>query len=165
MNRVILIVAAPLAGCAGAQFSDNGSSNSVQFYQTIPALLVTVDADCKVTSQVVSLPGKPRYVSFQSGLGKAQTAVNFGPGGILSSVNVETESQAEDALKIAQAVMGAAAGAAFTGEGSKGPEKKVTCTPGTGAYPINPDGTIGNTPIFHPDLRQITNVTVVDSNK
>ena len=127
-----IIALIPFAsGCAGVQLSNVDDGRSLEYRAAIPAITVSQDAECKVTSQVVSIPGAPRYMSFRSGLGKAETAVDFGPGGTITKFNSKTEGQVDDALKIANAVLGAVGGPAGMVSGAPG-----KCKPSTQTYLI-----------------------------
>ena len=142
-----------LSGCAGVVFHDHdGKPSRLEYYQTIPAMLVTVDAECKVASQVVSLPGESRSMDFRSGLGRSETNVTFGPGGTISSINAKNEGAVDDALKIAQAVMGVAANNVVETNLPKGEQPaKPACKPTALAYRIRGSGgevTVDKTPVF-----------------
>lgn len=66
--------------------------------------------------------------------GKAETAIEFAPGGTITKINSKTEGQIDDVLKIPSAVMGAAGmrPAVDGGAGSK-------CKPTVGTYLISYD--------------------------
>jgi len=139
MARILVLVACiALPACAGVQFSDQKSDNSLEYRTAVPAVTLTVDADCKATSQFVSLPGPPRYISFRSGLGKADTSVDFGPGGVITKFNSKTEGQTADALNVASAVMGAMGIAGLDAGG--GGDKPKKCKPTLATYLISYDG-------------------------
>lgn len=119
-------------------FSDANDGKSLEYRSAVPALTLSLDAECKASSQVVSLPGPPRYMAFSSGLGKAETAVDFGPGGTIVKINSKTEGQTEDALKILSTVMGAAATTAAVDGGGKD-ATAAKCKPTVATYLINYD--------------------------
>lgn len=116
-----------LASCAGVSFSNQDDGRSLEYRSVIPAMRLIIDAECKITSDVVSIPGPPRYLAMRSGLGKGDTTVDFGPGGIITKINSKTEGAVDDALKIVKAVTGIAAL-----DGSA----KPTCPPTTTTYLI-----------------------------
>jgi hypothetical protein len=141
MSRALkaAVLSCALSSCAGAGFSDVNDHRSLEYRAAVPAITVNLDADCKVTSQVVSIPGPPRYISFRSGLGKADTSVDFGPGGTIAKFNSKTEGQVDDALKIATAVMSAARAAPAMVEGGKGASEGPKCKPTAATYLIDYD--------------------------
>lgn len=91
------------SGCAGVTFSNHDDGSSLEYHSVVPAMQVNVDADCKLTTAIISIPGPPRYLAMRSGLGKADTTVEFGTGGIITKINSKTEGQVDDAIKIAKA--------------------------------------------------------------
>lgn len=121
-----------LGGCAGVYFNDQYRENAVEYRSTVPVVLVTIDGDCKVSSQIASVPGRKRYISFRSGLGKSVSSFEFNPGGTISKVGVTTEGQVKDALDIGTAARGLF-GLAESTSGGGG------CKPKTAAYEIRTD--------------------------
>jgi hypothetical protein len=142
MARLLISAAlvGTLSGCAGVTFSHTDDLHSLEYRTAIPAVTVGLDADCKATSQVVTIPGPARYIAFKSGLGKADTSIDFGPGGTITKFNSKTEGQVDDALKIASAVMGAAGmTAALDGGGGPKGGEAPKCKPLLATFLIDYD--------------------------
>jgi len=129
-----------LSGCSGVTFSHVDDMHSLEYRSAVPAVTVGLDADCKATSQVVTIPGPARYMAFKQGLGKADTSVDFGPGGTITKFNSKTEGAVDDALKIASTVMGVAGMTAALdgGDGGKGGEA-AKCKPLLATFLIDYD--------------------------
>jgi hypothetical protein len=105
---IMIPVAGALSACAGVSFHEEYRENALEYRATVPALLMTVDGECKVTSQIVSLPGHKRYIAFHSGLGKSVSSFDFNPGGTIAKVSVTSEGHVKDALDIGTTVLGLA---------------------------------------------------------
>ncbi len=150
MARILgsILTLATLSGCAGVSLSNVDDGHSLAYRMAVPAITASIDADCKTTSQIITIPGPARYMSFRSGLGKADTSVEFGPGGTITKFNSKTEGQVEDALKIATAVMGAAARTASEGGGAP------KCKPMIATYLIDYDAAGRPTVDPHPFFQQ-----------
>lgn len=153
--RLIMIIggAGALCACAGVHFSETRIPNALEYRTTVPAVVISLDGDCKTTTQVIGLPGDTRYVSFRSGLGKAVSAIDFNPGGTVAKVNMTTEGQVKDALDIASMLL-KVGGVGINAAPSATPEK---CTPGSVAYLIRADGntlTVDKTPLFAFDVQK-----------
>lgn len=103
LKLVVVGLSAVVSGCAGVSFSNRDDGSSLEYHSVVPAMQVNVDADCKLTTSIISIPGPPRYLAMRSGLGKADTTVDFGAGGIITKINSKTEGQVDDAIKIAKA--------------------------------------------------------------
>ena len=103
LGIIVGLSASLVSGCAGVTFSNRDDGSSLEYHSVIPAMQVNVDANCQLTTAIISIPGPPRYLAMRSGLGKADTTVDFGAGGIITKINSKTEGQVDDAIKIAKA--------------------------------------------------------------
>jgi hypothetical protein len=143
MGRLLIATAliVTLSGCAGVTFSHTDDMHSLEYRTAVPAVTIGIDADCKTSSQVVTIPGPARYISFKEGLGKADTSVDFGPGGTIAKFNSKTEGAVDDALKIASTVMSAAGMTAGLDAGTKGANgnEAPKCKPLLATYLIDYD--------------------------
>lgn len=92
-----------LAACAGLQFSNAVTSDSMPFYVAVPALQITQTADCGVSAQVISIPGEQRSIRFRQGVGTAKLSFKL-TNGMLTEVNSETSGAATDAIALARQV-------------------------------------------------------------
>lgn len=134
---LLLGSSAVLAGCSGIRFSNVDDGKSHPYRVASPALKVVTDGDCKMTAEVISIPGRFNYLSFQTGLGKIDDSVEFEPGGTIKKITAKQEGVAEDVSKLLAAVTSAAktVGAASFAERGETPK----CRPIVQIYPINLD--------------------------
>jgi hypothetical protein len=144
MARLLISAAliGTLSGCSGVTFSHVDDLHSLEYRTAVPAVTIALDADCKATSQVVTIPGPARYIAFNQGLGKADTSIDFGPGGTITKFNSKTEGAVDDALKIASTVMGAVGMTTLAdGGGTKGGGggEAPKCKPRIATYLIDYD--------------------------
>jgi hypothetical protein len=128
--------AAVLSGCSGIQFLNHDDGHSHPYHVAMPALKVVTDPDCKMTAEVISIPGRLNYLKFTTGLGKIDDGVEFEPGGTIKKITAKQEGVADDLVKIVGAVTSAAksaGGVPFT------ENQKNGCQPSVRIYPINFD--------------------------
>ena len=125
------LAAACLAGCSGIKFSNRDDGHSHPYRVASPALKVVTDPDCKMTAEVVSIPGKLNYLSFQTGLGKVDATVEFEPGGTIKKIMAKQEGVTDDLVKLLNA------GRSFTGASLT--ESAGGCKPSVAIYPIHFD--------------------------
>lgn len=138
-----------LAGCSGIRFSNYDDGKSHPYRVATPALKVVTDPDCKMTAEVISIPGRLNWLKFQTGLGKINDKVEFEPGGTIKSINVQQEGVADDLNKLLGTLVGAVRpGGSF---GATGIERTMSdveqtgCTPSVALFPIDLDA--GGEPI------------------
>lgn len=126
------MLAAILAGCSGVKFSSTDDGNSHPYRVASPALKVATAPDCTMTAEVISIPGRLNYLSFQSGLGKSDTTVIFEPGGTIKQISSKQEGVTDDLVKL----IGAARSAGVFGATEQAPAEGMDCTPSVAVYPI-----------------------------
>lgn len=149
-RQAFLVAALALGGCAPAQllFGEGYAKDGLTFYDPSPHLLVTVAADCTISSQVVAIPGKARSVRLKSGYGASELSVGFG-NGLITSVGQKTDTKVPETIA-AVGSLAASAAALVKGPGAQmappapaasPTPKPKTCIPQASLYPIN-DGAI-----------------------
>jgi hypothetical protein len=124
--------AAAVAGCSGIQFSSTDNGRSHPYRVASPALKVAKAADCTMTAEVISIPGRLNYMSFHSGLGKSDTTVIFEPGGTIKQISAKQEGVADDLVKL----IGAAKSAGVFGTAEAFEATAPGCTPSVVVYPV-----------------------------
>ena len=102
-----VLLSAALAACSGIQFSNQDNGRSHPYRVAAPALRVITDPDCKMTAEVISIPGRFNYLSFKTGLGKIDNTVEFEPGGTIKKIVAKQEGVVDDAVKLLTTVTGA----------------------------------------------------------
>ena len=131
---LIVMLAASAAGCSGVTFSNRDDGNSHPYRVASPALKVVTDPDCKMTAEVISIPGRLNYLSFRSGLGSSDATVIFEPGGTIKQISSKQSGVADDLAKLIGVARGVAASAAVAEDGEVEPVGE--CTPAVAVYPI-----------------------------
>lgn len=137
-----------LGGCAGIEFLNHDDGHSHPYRVATPALKVVTDADCKMTAEVISIPGRLNYLKFKTGLGKIDDSVVFEPGGTIKEIKAKQEGVADDLVKVLGAVTSAAKSAGAVGLTKM---QEQGCPASVRIYPINSDGSaplIGAQPIL-----------------
>jgi len=61
-----------LSGCSGVTFSHVDDMHSLEYRSAVPAVTVGLDADCKATSQVVTIPGMKTRAHLRDNLAGAR---------------------------------------------------------------------------------------------
>ena len=144
---ISLSAAVFLSGCSGIEFLNHDDGHSHPYRVAMPALKVVTDPDCKMTAEVISIPGRYNYLKFKSGLGKIDDSVEFDAGGTIKKVQAKQEGVADDVSKVLGAVTAAAKSAgAF---GLTGEEASKACAPSVRIYPIDADS--GTLPKIAPE--------------
>lgn len=141
--------AALVAGCSGIQFLRNDDGHSHPYRVAMPALKVVTEPDCKMTAEVISIPGRFNFLKFKTGLGKIDDSVEFEPGGTIKKIAAKQEGVADDLGK----VIGAVTGAAKTlGPRTLTNVEKDGCSPSVRIYLIDADSglapKVADTPIL-----------------
>lgn len=85
------------AGCAGLRFNKTTQDNAFTYFEPSPFAVVKVAADCSITVDVISLPGKPRSIGFHSGFGSAKLSVTLA-NGMITQVGQETDTKIPETL-------------------------------------------------------------------
>lgn len=130
----LLISFMPLvtAGCAGLRFNREPQDDAFTYYEPSPFAAVKVAADCSTSVDIVSLPGRPRSISFKSGLGSAKLSVTTS-NGIITQLGQETDTKIPETLTaIAGLAKTVGVGLAVGGQ----VDTKATCKPGVSLYAI-----------------------------
>lgn len=117
-----------LAGCAGLDFGKQG----LAYWEPKPYLFVNVDAECKSTATVVTVPGEKKYVHFKPGLGSADLSLALS-NGILTNVGQKTDSKIPETIAAVSSLGTALSGGAKTaGEDNT----SIKCAPTATLYAI-----------------------------
>lgn len=119
-----------MTGCAGLQFNPAPTPDGLTYNEPVPYMLVATTKECATTAIVVSLPGRTRSISFKSGYGSADLAVNL-QNGIITSVNQKTDTKVPETLT-AIASLGTALGVKTLAESGK----QVICKPAASLYQV-----------------------------
>lgn len=151
-SRLCVAAAAMLTGaCSGIQFSRLDDGHSHPYRVAMPAIKVVTDPDCKMTAEVISIPGRFNYLKFKSGLGKIDDSVEFEAGGTIKKIAAKQEGVADDLTKVIGAVSGAVRGPG--GPGFAGFQKQ-DCQPSVRIFPIGIDGSVNQaSPLLNVEAR------------
>ena len=125
-----------LAGCSGIRFSSIDDGKSHPYRVASPALKVVTAPDCTMTAEVISIPGRLNYLSFQTGLGKINDTIEFEPGGTIKRISASQEGVAVDLGKVIGAVTGIPK--TIGARGFNNLEQRG-CPPSVAVYPIKLD--------------------------
>lgn len=122
-----LLLTFTLAGCAHLEFK--ASEPGLTYFEPMPYLAVAKGADCKVTVNVLVLPGEQRTLAFHSGYGSSDLSATLS-NGMLQSVGQKTDTKIPETIT---ALVGVAT--AFKIKATTG-EKETPCDPHVRLYPI-----------------------------
>lgn len=136
-NILLLGSCVLVAGCSGIRFSSTDDGKSHPYRVASPALKVVTATDCTMTAEIISIPGRFNYLSFQTGLGKINDTVEFEPGGTIKKISANQEGVAEDLGKVIGAITGAV-GAGATAVSIRG-KSSTPCSGSVRVYPISVD--------------------------
>jgi hypothetical protein len=129
-------------GCAGLEFHQVPQEGAMTYRDSVPYMLVTTTQECVTTSTVVSVPGRERSVSFNSGYGTADLSVQMS-NGVITSVGQKTDTKIPETISavagLAKDVGGLVAAKAVVGAAP--PSKPVSCVPTARLYGIR-DGLV-----------------------
>jgi hypothetical protein len=133
LTGACLFLAFALAGCAHLEFkaykSEEPEQPGLTYFEPVPYLAVAKGVDCKVTVNVLVLPGEKRTLLFRSGWGSADLSATLA-NGMLQSVGQKTDTKVPETVT---ALAGAAA--AFKGP-APGGAKEPVCDGAVRLYPI-----------------------------
>ena len=143
---LFLMPAVVLAGCSSIRFSNVDDGHSHPYRVASPALKVVTDPDCKMTAEVISIPGRFNYLSFSSGLGKIDDSVEFEPGGTIKKITAKQEGVADDIGKLLGAVTSAAKAVRAAGFNERAEPSK--CPSSVRIYRVREDGSVDQVPLL-----------------
>lgn len=98
-QRCVVAVIPPamlLAGCAHIEF-DADKGQGLAYYEPVPHLLVSTDAECNISATLLMLPGEKKHLKFIEGYGSADLKVTLS-NGMISEVGQSVNNQIPDTL-------------------------------------------------------------------
>ncbi len=107
LTGACLLLTFTLAGCAHLEFK--ASEPGLTYFEPVPYLAVAKGADCKVTVNVLVLPGEKRTLAFKSGYGTADLSATLSSG-MLQSVGQKTDTKIPETITAVAGLAKAAAG-------------------------------------------------------
>lgn len=116
-----------LGGCASINFDSNDKRGLV-YYEPKPYLFYSQTKNCVSAVTVVTVPGKKKFMSFESGIGSSELSATFS-NGIITGVGQASDSKMSETLSSIAAVAGAMAA-----------EGGAVCSPVSVMFPIKDDG-------------------------
>jgi hypothetical protein len=133
LTGACLSLAFTLAGCAHLEYkaykAEEPEKPGLTYFEPVPYLAVAKGVDCKVTVNVLVLPGEKRTLLFRSGYGSSDLSATLA-NGMLQSVGQKTDTKIPETVT---ALAGAAA--AFRGP-APGGAKEPVCEGTVRLYPI-----------------------------
>ena len=127
-----------LPGCAGMEFGNGANPKGMAFYDPVPHLLVKTATDCVITSEVVALPGKARWVRFRKGYGSADLSANFS-GGLITTVGQKTDSKVPETIGAVASLASATGGILKSAVAGAPATPSKTCVPEAKLYRLRAD--------------------------